>query len=59
MELGEQMTLLNPANFPDKEFPNPWVFVEFGFGFGLSLGIFRILWIKFRLAFRVRKLQAG
>jgi len=59
MAQGEQMALLNPANFPDAaDFPNPWVFVEFGFGFGLSLGILRVLWIKFR-AFRVRKLQAG
>jgi uncharacterized protein involved in exopolysaccharide biosynthesis len=58
MALGEHIALLSPADLPDAPtFPNLWVFIDFGFGFGLSLGVFRVVWLKFRLAFRVRKLQ--
>jgi hypothetical protein len=60
MAAGEQMALLAPANLPDApEFPNLWAFIGFGSGFGLSCGIFRVLWIKFRSGFRLRKLQEG
>ena len=60
MALGEQMALLAPANLPDAPtFPNLRAFIGFGSGLGLSFGIFRVLWIKFRLGFRLRKLQEG
>lgn len=60
MALGERMALLNSADLPDAPtFPNLWAFIGFGLGCGLSLGIFRVLWIKFRLGFRVSKLQEG
>jgi uncharacterized protein involved in exopolysaccharide biosynthesis len=60
MALGEQMSLLSSADLPDAPgFPNLWAFIGFGSGFGLAFGIFRVLWIKFRLGFRLRKLQEG
>jgi uncharacterized protein involved in exopolysaccharide biosynthesis len=60
MALGEQMALLAPANLPDAPtFPNLWAFIGLGSGLGLSFGIFRVLWIKFRLGFRLKKVQEG
>jgi uncharacterized protein involved in exopolysaccharide biosynthesis len=60
MARGEQMALLAPANLPDAPtFPNLWAFIGLGSGLGLSFGIFRVLWIKFRLGLRLRKLQEG
>ena len=60
MAQGEQMALLAPANLPDAPtFPNLWAFIGLGSGFGLAFGIFRVLWIRFRLGLRLRKLQEG
>jgi uncharacterized protein involved in exopolysaccharide biosynthesis len=60
MARGEQMALLAHANLPDAPtFPDLWAFIGFGSGLGLSFGIFRVLWIKFRLGTRLRKLQEG
>ncbi len=60
MAQGEQMALLAPADLPDAPtFPNLWTFIGFGSGVGLLFGIFRVLWIMFRLGLRLRKLQKG
>ena len=46
---GEQMALLNPANFPDApSFPNPWLFSGAGLGAGLALGIGLAIWLELR-----------
>ena len=46
---GEQMALLNPANFPDSpSFPNPWLFSGIGLGAGLALGIGLAMWLELR-----------
>ena len=48
-EQGEQMTLLNPANFPDApSFPNPWLFSGIGLGGGMALGIGLAMWLELR-----------
>jgi len=46
---GEQMALLNPANYPDApSFPNPWLFSGVGLGAGLALGIGLATWLELR-----------
>ena len=46
---GEQMTLLNPASFPDSpSFPNRLLFGLGGAGAGLALGLGLGLWLEMR-----------
>ncbi|MFZ0287238.1 MAG: Wzz/FepE/Etk N-terminal domain-containing protein [Terriglobales bacterium] len=46
---GEQMSLLNPANFPDSpSFPNRLLFGLGGAGAGLALGLGLALWLEMR-----------
>jgi len=46
---GEQMTLLNPASFPDApSFPNRLLFGLGGAGAGLALGLGLGLWLEMR-----------
>jgi uncharacterized protein involved in exopolysaccharide biosynthesis len=46
---GEQMALLNPANYPDApSFPNPWLFSGVGLGAGLAMGIGLAVWLELR-----------
>jgi protein tyrosine kinase modulator len=46
---GEQMRLLNPANFPDSpSFPNRWLFSGGGLGAGLAIGMGLALWMELR-----------
>jgi polysaccharide chain length determinant protein (PEP-CTERM system associated) len=46
---GEQMNLLNPANFPDSpSFPNRPLFIGGGAGAGLIIGLGLALWLELR-----------
>lgn len=46
---GEQMALLNPANFPDSpSFPNRLFFAGGGLGAGLMLGLGLGVWLEYR-----------
>jgi polysaccharide chain length determinant protein (PEP-CTERM system associated) len=46
---AEQMSLLNPASFPDKpSSPNRLLFGEGGIGAGLALGLGMALWLELR-----------
>jgi len=46
---GEQMSLLNPANFPDSpSFPNRPLFAGGGLGAGLAIGLALALWLELR-----------
>jgi uncharacterized protein involved in exopolysaccharide biosynthesis len=46
---GEQMALMNPANFPESpSFPNPWLFSGGGLGAGLAFGIGLTIWLELR-----------
>jgi capsular polysaccharide biosynthesis protein len=46
---GEQMRLLNAADFPDKpSFPNRILFAAGGLGGGLAIGLGLALWLELR-----------
>jgi capsular polysaccharide biosynthesis protein len=46
---GEQFSLLNPADLPNKpSFPNRLLFAGGGLGAGLALGLGLTIWLEFK-----------